>query len=313
MMKWYFAGMVLLALALAAALGLVDATDGTADAPPRAPGASAVADTTRADACTVVRPPTRLARDVRETSGLALGAAGVLWTHNDAGGRPELYGFDTAGRLVAHVAVTGARLTDWEDMDAAPCGQGACLFIGDIGDNDGVRDHVTIYRVPEPESGQEAVPATAYHARYPEGPQDAEGLIATPGGDLFILTKGAHGPVRLYRMPRNRQAGALHPLELVRDVAPRPNRRGNQVSAATASQDGRWAAFRTYDTLYFFAADALFGSAPAAPAATFDLRPLGEPQGEALALGTGGAVWLTSEAEGGGEPFLTGLSCPYGG
>ena len=35
-------------------------------------------------------------------------------------------------------------------MASAPCGNGSCLYIADIGDNDAKRKEVTIYRVPEP-------------------------------------------------------------------------------------------------------------------------------------------------------------------
>lgn len=299
--KWILLAIVVAAAALAAAFGL----RGHAEAPSEAVDAAV--------SCTVVRPPTRLPPVVRETSGLAYGSTGVLWTHNDAGGRPEIYGFDDSGRQVARVAVTGAGFSDWEDIDAAPCSDGACLFIGDIGDNDAARDHITVYRVPEPPAGATAVPATAFHGRYPEGPQDAEGLIALPDGSMYVVTKGTHGPIRLYRFPSDPAPGVVQDLTLVRELAPRAGRRGNWMTAATASRDGRWIAMRSYDTLYVFEARSLLGAAQPEPAATFDLRALREPQGEGLALDADGGVWLTSEAEGGGEPFLTGLSCPYGG
>lgn len=298
-----YVGILLVAVvALVAALSLRGEQD-----PPREQVARP--DATRS--CTVVRPPTRLPREVYETSGLAMDGSGVLWTHNDAGGQADLYGFDTTGRQVAHVAVGNAGATDWEDIDAGPCGEEACLFIGDIGDNNATRDHVTIYRVPEPAAAASRVAATALHAQYPEGPQDAEGLIALPDGRLFIVTKGEHGPVRLYHLPRAAAPGGMHRLELVRELAPSAGRRGDRVTAATASRDGAWIAIRTYESLHFYAAAAVIDSARARPVATFDLRPVREPQGEGLALDAAGGVWLTSEAESGGEPFLTGLSCPY--
>ena len=48
------------------------------------------------------------------------------------------------------MSITGARVEDWEALASAPCGKGSCLYVADIGDNDGKRSDITIYRVPEP-------------------------------------------------------------------------------------------------------------------------------------------------------------------
>lgn len=265
--------------------------------------------------CRVLRPPTRLPLEVRETSGLAYGArADLLWTHNDRGGEPVLYGFDRTGRHRARVAVTGAGLIDWEDIEAGRCGDGDCLYIGDIGDNGAGRDHITIYRVAEPGPGDEHVSAVAFHARYPDGPQDAEALLVL-GGELYIITKGRTAPLRLYRYPGRVDAaveeaagGHARVLELVRELGPRPERRADFVTAATARRDGRWVALRTYREIRLYRTDAFLG-AGGVPARSFDVRRLKEPQGEGMAFDDDGALWLSTEADRGEQPFLTGLSC----
>src|SRR5688500_15019034 len=88
--------------------------------------------------------------DLPEASGLVVsrGTEGRLWSHNDAG-KPVLHAFDTKGKAAGVVTVTGAQLQDWEALTIGPCGTGACLYVGDIGDNDAKRGQVTIYRVPE--------------------------------------------------------------------------------------------------------------------------------------------------------------------
>jgi hypothetical protein len=49
--------------------------------------------------------------------------------------------------------------------------------------------------VPEPSAYAEAVtPAAVLHARYPDGPRDADAVFVLPTGDLYILSKGRHGP-----------------------------------------------------------------------------------------------------------------------
>ncbi|CAN5768741.1 hypothetical protein BH23GEM10_BH23GEM10_01140 [soil metagenome] len=306
-MKWWigavFGFFVAAALIAAIALGARRSDDRSRTAADSSQGAAAV--------CTVVLPPTPLPLQVRETSGLADGPAGTLWTHNDAGGKAELFAFDRSGRPVAHVTVANAGFVDWEDIESGPCAEGRCLFIGDIGDNEETRSHVTIYRVPEPQPGTREVEARAIHARYPDRPQDAESLFAVDGS-MYIITKGEHGPVRLYLLPPDAADGDTAVLQLVRELAPQTNDRADRVTAATASPDGDVIAFRTYSTLYFFDAATLLGTGAADSRAFFDLRSLNEPQGEGLALDANGGVWLSSEA-GAGAPLLTGLACRYAG
>jgi hypothetical protein len=212
------------------------------------------------------------------------------------------------------VVAGGATLTDWEDLDSAPCGSGTCLFIADIGDNAGNRPAITIYRVPEPSpSATETARVTALTARFPDRPQDAEAVFVRPGGEIFVITKGRHGPIALYRYPGEAAAGGPATLTHVRVLMPRPATRENMVTGAGASPDGRWIAVRTYRTLYFYPAAALLsGKEPVAPT-EIDLTPLGERNGEAVVVANDGSVWLTSEAKGRkGLPAWARLQCTLG-
>lgn len=262
-------------------------------------------------ACEVVTAGAVLPEDVRESSGLARGARGdVFWTHNDAGNDPVLYAIDETGSLRDRVRVTGASLVDWEDIESAPCADGRCLLVADIGDNDGDRDSITIYQVAEPAAGAvESAPATALHARYPDGPRDAESLFADDAGNLYIVTKGRRGAVALYRYPAPFRAGETVTLERVRELFPEPRHEDDMVTSATSSPDRRWVAIRSYRTLYIYPTDALVGGADVQPV-TFDLASLGEAQGESVVLGDDGTVWLSSEAENRNErPSWSRLRC----
>jgi len=250
-----------------------------------------------APACEATGSIRALPKEVRETSGLAWSrsAPHLLWTHNDAGGEPVLFALDTAGALVARVRVEGATHVDWEDMDAGPCDGGTCLYVGDTGDNDGARSSVTIYTLPEPSTDGGSARATAHPARYPDGRWDSEAFFVLPTGDVYLVTKGRRGPIALYRYPAPLRAGTTATLERVRELRPQPKSEDGRVTAASASPDGRWVAIRTYRTLWLYAADRLVGTGPVEPVAV-DLAPLRESQGEAVALGDDGTVWLTSEA-----------------
>lgn len=236
---------------------------------------------------------------VHETSGLALSRSGrpLLWTHNDSGNDPVIYALDTTGTIVGQVAVAGAVLLDWEDIAAGPCDSGNCLFIADIGDNFAARSMVAVYVIPEPSpEAKQSEPAVALLARFPDGSQDAEAIFVLPNGDLYLVTKGRQAGIALYRLPKaEQQPGNVATLELVRSLWPRPSSERDRVTGATASPDGRWVAIRTYRTLHVYGTDALIDRGEAA--VKFDLTPLRERQGEAVALTNEGDVWLSTESE----------------
>jgi hypothetical protein len=265
-----------------------------------------------AEVCTTIEAGQPLAGVVRETSGLALSARAVdvVWTHNDRGNDPVLYSLSADGALLNRVTITGAALIDWEDLEAGRCGAGRCLFVGDIGDNNGSRATITIYEVAEPMLANGASdPVTALHARYPDGPHNAESLFILPGGDLYIVTKGDDGPVTLYRYAAAARGDSVVTLERVRDAMSQPGDRSGYVTGATASPDGQWVAVRTYGALYFYPAEPFVTGGDVTPIMV-DLRPLREAQGEGVAMGADGTVWLTSEAENAGErPRRTRLMC----
>lgn len=297
---------MLAAVALTAALALqVGAGDPPSDPTARTDLAAAV--TQRTDVCQVVRRDGTLPAQAQESSGLARGTAhpNVFWTHNDSGNRPELYGVDGQGRLVARVHLEGASMVDWEDIEAAPCAAGSCLYVADTGDNDAERETVTVYELEEPAPDAERAAVRPFHARYPDGRRDAEALFAVQG-ELYLVTKGRHGPIRIYRFPR--QPNGVATLELVTELAPQPGNDDDRVTGATSSPDGRWIAIRTHALLRFYPADRLLAGETTATR-SYDLRGLGQPQGESVALDDAGTVWLSSEAEAGGRPRFARLRC----
>lgn len=239
---------------------------------------------------------------VAEASGVAVGrrTPGLLWTHNDSGA-PLLYAIDTAGAVKARVQVTGAQVDDWEDIASGPCPGGACLYIADIGDNNRSRRSVTVYRIPEPRPDQAASePAESWTLTYPDGAHDAEALFVAAGA-LFIVTKDDSRGTALYRMPLLPKGGRAARLELVS----RPSL--ERVTGAAISPDEAWVALRTNDALMFYRTPDLVGGGKPAPR-RFDATPIGEPQGEGVALGSDGRVYLTGEGGGRGGT-LASLRC----
>ena len=87
---------------------------------------------------------TTLSGEVAETSGLLL-IDGAWWTHNDGGNAPLLYRIDPAnGGVLRTVEVTNVSNIDWEDIAA----DDEYVYIGDVGNNSGVRTDLRILRLP---------------------------------------------------------------------------------------------------------------------------------------------------------------------
>lgn len=237
---------------------------------------------------------------VPEASGIAQ-ADGALWTHNDSDAA-VLYRLDGAGRATP-VAVAGANVGDWEDLASAPCLDGTCLYIADVGDNRASREHITIYTVPVPAPGSTSTkPASAIHVRYPDGPHDAEALLVTGRAGMFIITKDV--PSRVYSMAAAQNPGQAGTLAFVRTLNEKV-----RITGAAASPDGRRVALRSNSRLLIYTLDDFVkGGSPI----RVDLTGFKEPQGEGVAFGHAGELYLVSE--GGGKHaagVLTRVHCAF--
>ncbi|HBB87433.1 MAG TPA: hypothetical protein DC047_07440 [Blastocatellia bacterium] len=142
---------------------------------------------------------------INESSGIVASRAnpGLYWTHNDSGDGPNIYAFDEHGARRGTWRVRGASALDWEDIAAGPGPQVGVsyLYLGDIGDNEGRRGEIIVYRVKEPtiqpadSSSTKLKPlvtedAEVIRLRYPDGAHDAESLLVHPvTGDLYIVSK----------------------------------------------------------------------------------------------------------------------------
>jgi hypothetical protein len=241
-----------------------------------------------------------------EASGLAAGND-VLWLHNDSG-EPALIAVNVSGQQVGRVMLNGARVDDWEALAASPCGKGRCLFVGDIGDNNASRKQITVYRLAEPSKPDGSAHAEAFHATYPDGAHDAEALLAAPDGSLFIVTKGDTGPIALYRFPRELRAGATVRLERVGELKSRPSAQ-ERITDGAFSPDGRWVVLRSRRALSFYNAEE-FMLGHFRELRRVDVSGLKEPQGEAVAFGSGKTVYVAGEGGGKKQPgTLASLSC----
>ncbi|WP_437967940.1 hypothetical protein WMF04_00975 [Sorangium sp. So ce260] len=246
--------------------------------------------------------------DIDECSGVVAGGLhpDALYVHNDHGDDPRFFAVGLDGALRAEVDVAGAAAIDWEDIARGPCrtGGGSCLFLADIGDNDGERDSYTIYGVEEPdtlEGGPRASTAEVFVLSYPDGRHDAETLLIHPTtGALTLVTKVNKGTSRIYELPALPAAGA--PATLVQAGSIEPPTGSARFTGGDVHPDGTGVLLRTSSHVFYYpmtpdqtVAQALAGSPCMLPSAD-------EEQAEAIAWLPGGWDYVTV-GEGKEEPI----------
>lgn len=235
--------------------------------------------------------------DLVEASGLAASRTtpDVLWSHNDSRGGPFLYAFTSGGADLGAHEIPDAFALDWEDMAAGPAsdGTGAYLYVGDIGDNFGIRDGVvSVWRVPDIDPTQlggefpESLPITL---EMPDGPYDAEALFVDPiEPALYIVTK-SRSEAFVFKGPMT-PANKPQEMELVATLF-----LDAEISGGDISPDGGIIALRGYQSVWMWnrlagqtVAEALAASPCTAPSPD-------ERQGESITFDHGLDYFTVSE------------------
>ena len=224
-----------------------------------------------------------------ESSGLVASRARPGWwlTHDDKGGAPELYAFTPDGTVGRSHLVAGAEFDDWEDIAAGPCPEDGsdCLYIGDIGDNDGQRDTLTVYVAREPASdGAVAEVVATWSYAWPDAPRDAETLLVHPcTGQIFIVSRESSGARVALAPPGGGTLEVVATLDL-----------GASVTGGDFDTDGDRLALRGTGGAWEWAVD------PGEPTAAFSTEPIDLPlerleDSESIAYGLEGDLWTTAE------------------
>lgn len=210
-------------------------------------------------------PPTKIATlknpAVNESSGLAASHLNpnVYWTHNDSGDGPFVYAFDATGASRGVFRVAGAHARDWEDMGVGPGPERgkSYLYLGDIGDNNEVREEIVVYRVAEPTltAADKALtkakpgttkPAEAIRLRYPDGKHDAETLLVHPtSGNIYVVTKIMLRNASVYVATAPVTTGQAITMKRIGEIRI-PSLLGGTLTGGSISPDGRRVAFCDY-------------------------------------------------------------------
>ena len=230
-------------------------------------------------------------RKITESSGLVVRGP-LAFTINDSGDGPRLYSVDTAtGDTVATTTYSSDVV---EDVEALAPGQGADVWVGDIGDNAEERDSLNVYRVVplggarqqrnavegDRKAIEETVEAEKFSLVYPDSAHDAETLLVHPDtGRLHVVTKSVTGGT-VYAAPDTLDPESANRLQEVVDVP-------GLVTDGSFLPDGDHILLRSYGraAIYTFPELRLVGP--------LDLPA--QKQGEGVAVDRDGSVFLSSE------------------
>ncbi|MGB7325141.1 MAG: hypothetical protein WBD31_09735 [Rubripirellula sp.] len=240
-----------------------------------------------------------------ESSGLAFSnrRAKTVWTHNDSGGRPELFAFDSAGkRLARHPFAAIKQATDWEDIASFVDGDRPRMLIADCGDNNGNRASIPIYLFDEPDPSlpTKEVNLQTLRVTYPDGPRDCEAVAVDVRRRLIVFVTKSVLPVSgVYTIPlppRDEQAKSqtldVTATRICTLAIP-------MVTAADFDPEtGELWVINYFQAFRFSHIDAALTEQLTALPIAMDLPKL--RQIEAIAVDRNGAAWVTSE----GNPAL---------
>ena len=182
-----------------------------------------------------------------ESSGLALSSKydDLVYTINDSGNHPMVYAIRLSSGDV--VGVTDLKSFDVKDTESIAVDARGVLWLGDLGDNDGKRDDVSIIAFPEPGPGtHHLTTADRYGVTFPDGPVDVEGMLVQPTTDhVFLVSKNRDGLGTIYRLPTLR-SGSTVEAEDMHVQAP------EAVTDATFTHAGTRALLRTNKDVWIY-------------------------------------------------------------
>lgn len=232
---------------------------------------------------------------IDEASGLVVSwnDPNLLFTHNDSGGDPVIYMLDSLGKDRGTIILEGVKNRDWEDIAIGP-GKNSTqsyVYVGEIGDNIGRYEHISVLRFPEPVNRQRELRVTPeeIQLKYPDGAKDAETLMIDPlSGDMFILTKRDSSNT-LYTV-KEENLWNQSTTVILEKVMKLPI---TMSVAGDISKDGRHIVIKNYWVIYYW--ERKEGeSVPEALSRDPILLPYTpEPQGEAVAFFPNGRGYFT--------------------
>ncbi|MBM7785651.1 NHL repeat-containing protein [Tenggerimyces flavus] len=294
-------------------LALLAVLAGCANGATKQPNPSPVAATTTA-------PPSGPAAifgwqdpDVAESSGLAAGPNGLLWTVNDAGNQPVVYGVNDKGETVDRIRA-GTEQTDWEDVAVA----NGHIYVADTGDaysenkqsGAGLRREIAVLRLalPSQPAAAEATELVTWRARFPSPyVPNVESILVEPKTEqVYLVTKIEQPgkPAEVWTFPSKPSTTNVNQLRRVATL------NKTKLSGGAWSPDGRLLALRDATTAYVWKAGASPDLAEVFTHPPTDIPLPPQRQGEGMTFSEDGHALLVSSEGRGSEVWRVPLPQP---
>jgi hypothetical protein len=223
---------------------------------------------------------------ITEASGIASSVTlpGCYWTHNDSGNKPEVYLLNSKAALVSTIKLDGVSNRDWEDIaeGIGPVKGKYYVYVGDIGDNHGIRKHIRIYRFEEPPKKpavKEHISPDVLTLHYPNGARDAESLMIDPVSKHIYIVSKREKQVSLYK------ADNLFFKDgddvILEKLIKLPY---TWVTAGNISKDGHHIVIKTLTTIYYWHRNSNESVEQAMAKPAKELPYITEKQGEGITI-----------------------------
>lgn len=228
-----------------------------------------------------------------------------MWSHNDGGHAAELFLFDASdASLKATFSLNSSSNLDWEDIAVYFSNGFSYIYIGDVGDNIGLRPNYSLYAFEEPRfdhsQASPSVDCRKIDFVYPDGPNNCETIMVDPlRGDLIFATKsGSKSEIFVAKASLLNSAVGQITLRKIGELALK------NVTGGDISLDGKMIVLRTYNDLVCWERNPNESLSDAFSKTPKKLPYNGlEPQGESFCWVEGGYYTL-SEKIGGQDPSL---------
>lgn len=242
-----------------------------------------------------------LPSNLTESSG-AIFFNNKLITHNDSGGENKLYELDLNSGLVTRtVTISNATNIDWEDITQ----DDTSIYIGDIGNNNGTRTDLKIYKVSKSDY-MSSTSITAETISYSYSDQtdftsnsnntiwDAEALVSFDANNLLVFTKNwVDGVTKAYVIPKNSGIHSVNPQSTTLNS-------GGLITGGTYNNATGKLYLVGYNSILQpfvwasegFNSDAIFSGTNTQT----QLSSLGQEQGEAITFVDENSYFITSES-----------------
>jgi len=240
---------------------------------------------------------------INESSGIEKTGANSFWSHNDSGGQPQLYQFDSSGVLLKTLTISNATNIDWEDIAEDSLKN---IYIGDFGNNNNDRsvannNRLKIYKITNPNliAGTTTTASIInfeyvdrnFSASSGNHNFDMEGFFFF-NDSLHLFTKNRTSPsngwIKHYVLPST--AGTYTAM-----VVDSFNNGGTRITAADISPNKKTVALSANDKIWLFSC---YRGSKFISTGTHKVLTVPFSQKEAIVFSTDSIIYMTDELTG---------------